>query len=367
VRRWLAFNAVCAELRAGLLGDRSLGKPPQVSWELLIECSSLHNVTPALSWCLKDKAARPADVRSYFDAILSLNKTRNECIIDGLARVVTALNAIDIEPVLLKGVSHLVEGLYPALGLRVVGDVDILVPDERAKDAATALQGVGFCLSKVNLPETHYHLAGMRDSESGLYVELHTRVELNDAIISASWFREMTRPLPFRGLQIRLPEPTRSIGYNVLHSQLNHEGYQRSGFELRQLLDLAMIRARHESAIDWSELDHRFSAAGCGHVLATYLKFAETCFGQTAPPLRNMPRKLALERFRVFVERPDRAKRRAIQLTLREQNQALRSEFELLQQQLAGIRSSTSWKISAPVRAAGKVFRLAADLRKLMP
>jgi Uncharacterised nucleotidyltransferase len=69
----------------------------------------------------------------------------------------------EFEPVLLKGVSHLVEGLYPALGLRVVGDVDILVPDERAKDAATAFQGVGFCLSKVNLPETHYHLAGIRD------------------------------------------------------------------------------------------------------------------------------------------------------------------------------------------------------------
>ena len=137
-----------------------LGKPPQVSWELLIECSSRHNVTPALSWCLKDKAVLPADVRSYFDAILSLNKTRNECIVDGLARVVTALNAIDIEPVLLKGVSHLVEGLYPALGLRVVGDVDLLVPDGRAKDAVAALHGVGFLGAKVRCAENSSSSAG---------------------------------------------------------------------------------------------------------------------------------------------------------------------------------------------------------------
>ena len=328
MRRWRAFNNVCAELRAGLLGGQSPGHRPPVSWELLIECSSHHNVTPALSWCLKDNAVLPADVRNYFDAILSLNSTRNECIVDGLARVVSALNAIDIEPVLLKGVSHLVEGLYPTLGLRVVGDVDVLVPDYRAKDAVAALHGVGFFVPKYDLPENHLHLPGMRDNESGLYVELHTRVDLKEAVISARWFREMTHPFPFRGLQIRVPEPTGSIGLNIVHSQLHHEGYQRSGIELRQLLDLAMIRARHESEIDWSELDHRFSAGGFGQVLATYLKFAEVFFGQAAPQLSNMPRKMALERIRVFVEWPDRAKRRAAHLKLREENQTLRSQSD---------------------------------------
>jgi hypothetical protein len=151
-------------------------------------------------------------------------------------------------------------------------------------------------------------------------------------------------------LKIRVPEPTASIGLNVVHSQLNHEGYRTSGFELRQLLDLAMIRARHESAIDWSELDHRFSAAGFGHVLASYFKFAEVFFGQTAPQLSNMPRKLALERLRVFVEWPDRAKRRAAYVALTEDIQALRLELDALQQQLASVYSSTSWKISSPLR-----------------
>jgi hypothetical protein len=197
------------------------------------------------------------------------------------------------------------------------------------------------------------------------------RVDLKEAVISARWFRQMTRSFPFRGLHIRVPEPTGSIGLNILHSQLNHEGYQRSGIELRQLLDLAMIRARHESTIDWSELDHRFSAGGFGQVLATYLKFAEVFFGQASPQLSNMPRKLALERFRVFVEWPDRARRRAVYLRLRKENQTLRSQSDVLQQQLAGtqqqlagsqqqladILNTTSWKISAPVRVVGKFLR----------
>ena len=87
-----------------------------------------------------------------------------------------------------------------------------------------------------------------------------------------AWFRERTCPFPFRGLKLRVPEPTASIGLNIVHSQLNHEGYQTSGIELRQLLDLAMIRARHESAIDWFELDHRFGAAGFGHACQAWAR-----------------------------------------------------------------------------------------------
>ena len=152
--------------------------------------------------------------------------------------------------------------------------------------------------------------------------------------------------------------PTPAVGFNVVHSQLNHEGYSTSGIELRQLLDLAMIRARHESAIDWSELDHRFSVAGFGHVLATYLKFAEVFFGQVAPRLSNMPRKLALERLRVFVEWPDRARRRAAYVTLAEENRALRSQLDALHQQLASVYSSTSWKISSPLRKVRQLIQL---------
>jgi Uncharacterised nucleotidyltransferase len=192
VRRWRAFNVVCAELRAGLLGGPCFEKLPQVSWELLIESSSHHNVTPALSWCFKDKAV-PPDVRNYFDAILRLNSMRNAGILDGLARVVTALNAIDIEPVLLKGASHLIEGLYAAQGLRVVGDIDVLMPDGRAKDAAAALQCIGFSVSKDHL-ESHLHLPVLRDNETGLCVELHTRVDRENAVIPTGWFRETTRP-----------------------------------------------------------------------------------------------------------------------------------------------------------------------------
>jgi hypothetical protein len=118
LNRWQAFIALCDYLRAGLLG----GKPPiqqdTISWELLIEASSHHYVTPALAWCLKERPGIPPEVRDYLDTVFALNGKRNEALLAALTRIVAALNAIDIEPVLLKGAARLAECNYPAPGLR---------------------------------------------------------------------------------------------------------------------------------------------------------------------------------------------------------------------------------------------------------
>ena len=82
--RWEAFNAVCSHLRAGLLGGPAFAWNPRTPWELLVAHSSRHNVTPALAWCLAEKAGPAGDVRAYFDAILTLNDKRNERLLSGL-------------------------------------------------------------------------------------------------------------------------------------------------------------------------------------------------------------------------------------------------------------------------------------------
>ena len=98
---------------------------------MLVELGGRHNVNPALAWCLAHETAAAADVPGYFDAVVDRNRKRNNQLLDSLARVVGALNAIDIEPVLLKGAAHLVERIYPVMGLRVVGDLDVLIPEGR--------------------------------------------------------------------------------------------------------------------------------------------------------------------------------------------------------------------------------------------
>ena len=94
------------------------------------------------------------------------------------------------------------------------------------------------------------------------------------------------------------PEPTRNAGHIIFHSEIYHEHFRLNKIQLRHLLDLAMLRARHDDAIDWGDLDRRFSAAGHGEVLATYLMFAEMLLGQAAPKLGCSPAKDAMEKLR---------------------------------------------------------------------
>jgi hypothetical protein len=224
-------------------------------------------------------------VRGYFDAVLLLNGKRNEQLLVTLARTAATLNAIDIEPVLLKGAAHLIEPIYPALGLRVVGDLDMLVPEDRVRAAAEALQKIGFTGGGPNLPANHHHWPMLLDPDTGAAVELHIGVlhRRSEHIIPAAEFYENSRAIAFRGRYVRLLDATRSIAHNIIHDLLDHEGYLRRRIELRQLLDLAMIRTKHETTIEWAELYRRFSAAGVGHVFTANLKIAERLFGLPVP------------------------------------------------------------------------------------
>jgi hypothetical protein len=160
--RWDAFADVCGYLRAGLLG----GKPPQRrrnrDWKLLIEMSSFDFVTPSLAGCLHGQPGVPREIRDYLDAVLTLNGQRNELLLEALSRIVAALNAIDIEPVLLKGCARLVEGDYPQSNMRILGDLDVLVPMNRATDAYAALMANGFGEIEDDWAPDHHHLPMLR-------------------------------------------------------------------------------------------------------------------------------------------------------------------------------------------------------------
>jgi hypothetical protein len=282
VTRWEAFTTVCGHLRCGLLAGPSPFPIGKVRWDLLISVSSQHLVTPALAWCLRDQSAVPPDVQAYFEAALALNGRRNARILDGLARIVAALNSANIEPILLKGVAQLAAGAYPEPALRFLGDIDLLIPSHQLSDAAALLGQIGF-ETKPNdgIGPDHHHLPMLHERETGIGVELHRHPvpAAFQPILSNDWFFEQTRPLNFQGGRVRLLEPTKAAAHNVAHDQFVHGQYRSRGVELRQLLDLALIRARYGDEIDWAEIDRRFRSAKMGRVLATYLEFGTVLLG----------------------------------------------------------------------------------------
>jgi hypothetical protein len=308
VTRWDAFADVCGYLRAGFLGGRPPRQRRNREWKQLIELSSFHYVTPSLAGCLHDEPGISRDIRDYLDAVLTLNGRRNLILLEALSRIVATFNAVDIEPVLLKGCARLLEGEYPAPNMRFLGDLDILVPTNRATDAYAALMANGFAERPEDgiPPPDFQHLRVLHEDKTGAGVEIHRLVTVYcPQVLSTPWFWKGTRPFRLRGnLHVRLPDPTRSACHNIVHDQFDHERYQDRTIELRQLLDLALIRKRHEAAIDWAELDHLFCRNDLGEVLATYLRFCEALLGQKAPRLRRRPRAGAIKDFRRIIDPP---------------------------------------------------------------
>jgi hypothetical protein len=301
VNRWQAFVEVCNQLRNKLLDGAPAPITAGIHWEYIISVSSRHYVTPALAWCLRESVGIPPDVHEYFDATLALNRRRNEFLLAALRRIVTVLNASNIEPLLLKGVSHLIDGTYPHHSLRFLGDIDFMVPEDKAVYMAKRLAEVGF-VKDPNSPigPSHHHLPVLLDRETGVAVEIHTDAvpSIYREIVPSAWMWEKATPFPFHNLRVRLPDPTRRVALNIVHDQLTHNQYQRHGAELRQLLDLAFLRARREDEIDWPAIDSRFCAAGAGQTLSTYLELARGLLGQRAPQLSCAPRRETITGFR---------------------------------------------------------------------
>jgi hypothetical protein len=258
----------------------------------------------------------PDPCRERLRAALARNIFRNLGILADVERVVRAFNGVGIEPVLLKGAAHLLNELYPAIGLRAIGDIDLLVALPEVEPAAAALRAAGFADQSPRrwVEHAHHHLPPLARPQSGIRVEIHYGLTPSFAaeVVSVPWFVEMARPAAFRDLRLRVPEPTRAVAHNIAHAQINHDLYAEGYVELRQLLDLALLRARHETEIDWPEIERRFIGRGLGHVLANHLAIAESLFGQTMPALRVRPDARALDEFRRLVERPARRRWRRL-------------------------------------------------------
>jgi hypothetical protein len=278
-------------------------------WIALIEAGSHHLVTPALAWSLAGAATIPEDVAGYFEAALTLNAGRNAILLDVLASVLENLNACGIVPVLLKGAAAQVEELYPHSGARVVGDLDLLVPSDRAGDALQCARAAGFADANLSVWDEgrSHHLPTHVDAKSGAGLELHLHVVPPHLarLVPTAGFHAAAAPCAFRGLSALIAHPTDRVAHNITHSQITDGLYRRGTASARHLFELALLCARHRAAIDWDELAHRFARTGYGPVLASTLTLANALFGHPQPlPIAMDPD--ALRRLERAVDRPSR-------------------------------------------------------------
>jgi hypothetical protein len=263
--------------------------PAPVAWEGLIAAASHHLVTPALAWCLRNDAGVPEPVRQYLETVATLNRQRNALLHEVAVACLRGLNAAGVTAVLLKGIASLESGLYPDAGMRVLADIDLLVPladanaaHARLLDAGLQPAGLG---TREEYGERFHHLPALRHPASGITVEVHRRVltEAYDALLPAPAALERATPLHVEDCAARLLSPTDRFVHALAHTQLQDGNFARGTPELRQLLELGLLASRFQAAIDWAEVAQRFAVHGHAAVLQATCAIVARLFALSFP------------------------------------------------------------------------------------
>jgi len=144
-----------------------------------VQISTAHYVFPALYLNLQRAGFLhylPEDLVGYMAHITDLNRERNAQIIAQANEINTLLRNNDITPIFLKGTGNLLEGLYPDIAERMVGDIDFIVEQPVFLKAGAILEQQGYeSKNNINIG-LHWHYPRLKHAEKIAAVEVHQKV-----------------------------------------------------------------------------------------------------------------------------------------------------------------------------------------------
>lgn len=197
-----------------------------------------HNILPSL----------PDELSLFLKEIYDLNTSRNQKILSQIQEVTKTLNASNIYPIYLKGAAHLLSELYSAIGERILGDIDFLVPEKDYLAAAKALEHDGYSTFEdspkyfdVELLK-HYP----RISKPGFPADLEIHQALTQNFLS--WFNPQITDQEKKSVKSLegcfVLSENHQIIHNFIHSQLSHGGHLSGIVSFRDLYDLYLLSKR---------------------------------------------------------------------------------------------------------------------------
>ncbi|MFC1452242.1 nucleotidyltransferase family protein, partial [Verrucomicrobiota bacterium] len=279
----------------------------RIDWETVVDVASRHGITVTLYCALRNKGlldVLPPDLLPYLEAVHELNGDRNRRLIDQAFEVAAILNRAGVEPILLKGPGNLLSGLYDDPGLRIAGDLDVLVPEARATECFEAMTAAGYRLVDEAARQEDVtasrgrHLPQLMSRGRVAFVELHRRApqpegrRLLDTEDLYDHSTVVTRP----GASIRIPSASFRAMVAIAHAPLGLFTGLSSVMPLRDLYDVCLLGRRRDDPPDWSMIVDRFDRAGCGGWLRTCLMLVERLLGLPRPDGVGLPRAAWLRR-----------------------------------------------------------------------
>ncbi len=233
----VAYLAACAVNGTVPEEERLAGTDPDV----LLQAAAKHKLAGITAQALES-----AGIRTEATARAKGNALRKVILLDAEKNaILERFEAAGIWYMPLKGT--ILKDMYPALGMREMSDIDILIDPERMEDADGIMREMGYEDGEVGSTHTAYHKDPVYNFELHklLFSPLISHKALHDYYLDV-W-------------KHALPDQDKRFGYHFSDEDfylfmLAHEykHYSQGGTGLRSLLDTYVYCTRKGDSLDWN-------------------------------------------------------------------------------------------------------------------
>ena len=208
----------------------------------LIQIGSRHLLLPLLSYKLEKKKlinSFPQNFTNYIQNIYNLNKQRNKQIKAELIGMNYILKENEIKFAFLKGSAMLLKNSFADVGIRMIGDIDILVnPEDYAKCIEVFRKENYKPLIKESFINTR-HFPRMINKKKLCAIEIHSKLlSDNNNLIDYKKVFDTIEHCPYP-----IMDNTYMILNCIYNYELNDNGYIFCSFNLKSFYDFKLLNS----------------------------------------------------------------------------------------------------------------------------
>ena len=228
---------------------------PGFDWDDFIWTCSNHLVLPVIylkfrKYDLLDHL--PEGLANHLEEIYEINRARNVQIALQMKELNASLNKAGISPIYLKGTGNLIDGVYSDIGERIIGDIDLLVPEADYLNSVELAKEMGYvnCWGEPRNPGKLKHYPRLYKKDVPAYLEIH-RLPVKPEYakyLSAEMIIQNKKEVPgYPGCYV--PCHDHKVILNFIHSQFSNSGHRLGIISLRDIYDISLFSKRTDITI----------------------------------------------------------------------------------------------------------------------
>jgi hypothetical protein len=235
-------------------------------WDALAHKAYLEGVAPLLYWIFSRSeglSSLPQSARNFLRISYASTWMRNQKNLKELEVLSRLFARAEIPMVVLKGICFALS-IYPDIGLRPMGDMDILVPGPKLSEAVRLARTLGYEDAKPeaspNLWDLLYHeICLQKRGPLPITLELHHSLVADKTYtyaVPVDWFWGQTESLATSSSQMKFENllmltPAAQVLYAASHAMLQHGGKSTS---MCWFYDMDRLIRHYDGRMDWDKL-----------------------------------------------------------------------------------------------------------------